>query len=157
MSGLAIYVKPRGGRLVPASEADEEAVRALPPGKVVKATVVRERNAPQNAFYWALCAKIAAILNDMGEADATKDNVSDRIKIATGHCSLSLLSPHAQRETGQKYAVTPKSIAFHKMDQAEFNAFLNRATAFILIELLQHFPTGEFRQMINQMLTEVSA
>ncbi len=153
MAGLSIYVRRQGSLLAPASAEAEEAIRSLPLDTVLRADVVRQRSAEQSNLYWAVCWRIAQLMNDMGADDATKDNVSDRIKIATGHCDLVVLSPKAQIATGQRYAAMPRSISFHKMDQSEFNAFMDRVTAFTLTELLTHMPTGELRWIIEDMLT----
>lgn len=93
MAGLRIYVRREGSILAPATAADEDAIRALPAGWTIRADVIRERSAEQSKLYWAVCWRIAQLLNEMSDDDATKDNVSDRIKIATGHCELVLMSP----------------------------------------------------------------
>ncbi len=155
MAGLKIYVRRQGSTLVPATSADEDAIRALPLDKVLRADIVRQRSAEQNAFYWVLCAKVAAMLNDMGDDTATKDNVSDRFKIATGNMTLAVLSPRLQILVGERYAAVPGTIAFHKMDQSAFNEFMDRVTAFTLTELLPHMPTKELRRQISDMLVGV--
>lgn len=154
MAGLKIYCRREGSTLVPATEEAEEAMRSLPLGHVLRADVVRPRSGKQSALYWGVCGKVAQLMNDMGADDATTKNVSDRIKIATGHCDLMVLSPRMQMEHGTRYAAAPRSIAFHNMDQSEFNPFMDRVTAFVLTELLPHMPTHELRELIEAILTK---
>ena len=92
MAGLDIFVWRQGSTLVPAPAADEEALRKLPLEGIFRISVTRPRRARQSALYWAVCWRIAQLMTDMGADDATKDTVSDRIKIATGHYRIVVLS-----------------------------------------------------------------
>ncbi len=153
MAGLKIYVRREGSILAPASAEAQEAIRSLPLDTVLRADVVRQRSAEQSNLYWAVCWRVAQLMNDMGDDQANKDNVSDRIKIATGHCGVTVMSPAMQLQTGHRYSTAPHSIKFHLMDQGEFNPFMDRVTAFVLVELLPHMPTGELRRIIRDILT----
>lgn len=140
--------------LVPVGEADEAAIRELPADVDLSATIVRPRSGRQLRFYWALCHKVAILLQAMGREEASREYVSDCFKVATGHMELVPLPPRLQQATGQHYAVLTRSISFDKMEQADFNRFVDRIIAYTLTELLPHVPTRALKADIDKMLKE---
>lgn len=96
MARLPVFYDPRGdGCLRPASKAAAQTFADLPPrDRLFIATPKKPRNGKAHAMYWALCQYIANALNDgpVGVGHVTAERVSDRIKIATGHCEMVKLT-----------------------------------------------------------------
>lgn len=154
MAGLSIYCERQGSVLVPINFAAEDDLHLVRERKPVRVTIVRERAARQNGFFWVLCEKIARGLRAMGDDQATKDNVADRLKIATGHCTLAKLSYKHRIETGQEYAVQPKSIDFNSMDHHQFSQWVDKVVGFVVTDLLPHIPLHSVRCDIHSLLDD---
>lgn len=151
MAGLTFYGVRKGIQILPINAAGEEELCKVKEGQTIRINLVRERSAKKNGFFWALCHKVAEALQAMGRDDMTKEIVADQLKIATGHCRVSLL-PMRLRGEGLMYMTSPKSIDFHAMDDIQFSEFLNKAIGFICLELLPHIPVGQQREEILKLL-----
>jgi hypothetical protein len=118
---MEFWVERLGGVLHPADQESVEEFAKLPTGRPLHAEVKQPRNAAFHRLYWALCARIA---NAKG---VTAENISDVLKIATGH--VTILST---KSYGQVHV--PKSISFAAMDQTEFKAFFERCVLVVYEE-----------------------
>lgn len=110
-----------GASLRPADQESFDALMALPVGKPLKAEVKLPRNVAHHRLYWKLCSVIAEATG------LTRDNVSDILKIGTGHVQII--------ET-KKYGTVrlPLSISFAAMDQWQFSEFFERCIKVIYEE-----------------------
>ncbi len=108
------WVKRVGTVLHPADPESDEAFMVLPKGRSLLATIKHPRNAERHHLYWLLCARIA------GAIGADKENVSDVLKIATGHYTTVNTKSHGVLKL-------PKSISWTKMDESSFAKFLDKA------------------------------
>lgn len=90
----------------------------VPFGKPVHVQVRQPRNGQHHRLYWTLCQRIA----DAVGADA--ENVSDILKIETGHCVTVKSRKHGELRL-------PRSISFAKMDQTAFREFFDRCITVI--------------------------
>lgn len=129
-----------GLMLNPNDARSRDALKGLALGASVQVDVVRPRNVKRHNLYWALVTNIS----DAIPGNLTAENISDLLKLETGHCTIIRTS----RET---YKV-PKSISFSKMDDAEFCAFLDRCCQFICTTWLAHIKPSNLRTEIEQMV-----
>ncbi len=124
--------------LEPDDEMAQDALRGVTFGAVVAVEITRPRNLQHHRLYWALCTKIANAI------DVTPENVSDVLKIATGHFTTV-------RGKTDTYRL-PKSISFAKMDQAEFNAFFDRCCRVICEQWVNHMKAEALRDDVLRMV-----
>ncbi len=107
---MEFYARRHGNALFPDGDESVSEFARLPFGKSLRVEVRQPRNVQHHRLYWALCKRIA---DGIG---STAENVSDVLKIATGHVNIIRTKSYGDVKV-------PKSIAFAKMDQAEFSAF----------------------------------
>ena len=136
MKGFAIRTEHG---LTPADQATREAWQRVKVGALCQVDVRRPRNVHRHRLYWAMCQHVADALGNV-----TAENVSDVLKIETGHCRIL-------RGKTQEWRV-PQSISFDKMDEDDFRAFLDRAVAVISEQWLQALPDSEPVQELRKML-----
>lgn len=110
-----------GGTLIPDSVESSVIFAKVPFGKPVHVQVRQPRNGSFHRLYWALCQRVA----DGVDADA--ENVSDALKIATGHYTLLKTKSYGELKL-------PKSISFAAMDQTAFSIFFERCVKVIYTE-----------------------
>lgn len=111
----------KGGALHPADVESAGEFSRLPAGKVIKVTAKQPRNAAHHRLYWVLCQRIGSGIGEEAEV------VSDVLKVATGHCTVVRTKTNGMLKL-------PKSIAWAKMDQAEFAKFFDRCVVIICTE-----------------------
>lgn len=85
----------------------------LPFGKPLRVKVQQPRSGPQHRLYWTLVHRIAEAIG------AEPENVSDILKIETGHCVTVKSKKHGEVRL-------PRSISFAAMDQTRFREFFDR-------------------------------
>lgn len=90
-------------------------------GIPVYVEIKQPRNAKHSALYWVLCHRIADAVG------TTSENVSDLLKIGTGHCTTI-----KSKSLGE--VRLPRSISFAKMGQTEFADFFERCISVITTE-----------------------
>lgn len=152
MTGVIAMLRVQGSSLVSTDEVSEDTIRGLPEGRIVECQIIRRRSAEKLRAYWAICGRIAKLLQAMGREDMTKDAVDEVIRIGTGYAHLTPLSARMRAQTGQRYGVRATSIALHKMKDPDFDRFFNRALAFVAVELLPHMPTRELREELERIV-----
>lgn len=126
--------------LRPADRTSEEALAKVKMGQAFVVEVKRARNARQLALYWALCGLVA----DHSDAYQDKEQVSFVFKIATGH-TMPVIG-HDKRTYWQ-----PRSIAFDKMSQDDFNRFLSRCIDVVVTKLLPQVTDAELRAELESI------
>lgn len=105
----------------------------LPIGKPLEVTIRQPRNAAHARLYWALCQRIAEAKG------VTAENISDVLKIATGHFSLVHTKKYGNIHI-------PKSISFANLDQTAFRDFFERCVRVVYEEW------GIEPEMVNDLL-----
>lgn len=116
------WARRSGDHLYPIGPEDHAELTKLPGmGADLLVTVKRPRNGAHHRLYWTMCQRIA---NAVG---SEPENVSDLLKIATGHCTLV-------RTKGYGDVRFPKSISFAAMDQSAFSSFFERCLKVIYSE-----------------------
>lgn len=134
----AFFQKTPENTLRPADDAGAEVLQGLKVGAYVYVAVTRPRNIQHHRLYWALCSHIAEAIG------ADRENVSDVIKLRTGHCTIV--------QTKTERVRLPRSISFAKMDQAEFRVFFERCVKVICEEFLPGQKPSALIREIEQMV-----
>jgi hypothetical protein len=132
-----VFVRTAQG-LVPHDDAAREALQGVALQSMVAVEVTRPRNLRFHRLYWALCSAIASSIG------ASRENVSDVLKLRTGHFTVV--------QTRKERIRLPRSISFAKMNEAEFRQFFDQCCRVVCEELLPHLaPTG-LRREIEEMV-----
>lgn len=118
---MIIWLKRVGNSLIADGNDSAAEFAKIPFGKVLRAEVKQPRNTAHHRLYWGLCHRIAAAIGSYPE------NVSDMLKIETGHCDIVRSKKYGEVRL-------PKSIAFASMDQSAFNEFFERCVIVIYSE-----------------------
>lgn len=121
-----ILVQRRGEFLVPLSPIDGERIRDLPAGKALKVEVRQPRRSnPQLRLYWALLGIVC-------------ENLDQDLKPETLHEWLKMrlhLTSEIRLRSGEVVEV-PRSVAFDKMEHAEFTAYFGNVKALLVEQII---------------------
>lgn len=141
-----ILVQRRGEFLVPHGPMDGEAIRALPAGKVLAITARQPRRSnPQNRLYRALLGVVC----DNLDQPLLPDDLHEWMKL-----HLDLTTPVKSRN-GKVTWVT-KSVAFDKMEHAEFTAYFERVKALIVEHFIPGINSIALEREARAMLGEIA-
>lgn len=124
----------------PSDERSLGLLKGVPLGALVQVDVVRPRNIARHRLYWLLCGTIAKAI----PGNLTAENLSDVLKIETGHCKIIKGSRDLYK--------LPRSIAFHKMEEPEFAAFLDRCCEFICRTWIPHMKADALRDDVLRLV-----
>lgn len=116
-----LWLKRVGNALHPDGDESVIALSKVPFGKSFAAELRQPRNGAFHRLYWALCQRVAEGIG------ATAENVSDALKIATGHYTTLRTKTYGDLKQ-------PKSISFAAMDNAAFSEFFERCVQTIYTE-----------------------
>lgn len=130
------------GSLRPADEAGAEALRKIANGKLVTVEIKQSRNLQHHRLFWALMTTVWNNLEH--ERYPTVEDFAGAVKICLG------LRTRIELPNGT-VGFIPGSIAFHKMDQAEFSAFYNRVCDLMAKYFLPGVTSDELRAEVQQM------
>jgi hypothetical protein len=110
--------------LRPIDEAGEKLVAGLGQGEIVKAEVKRPRNIQHHRKFFAM---LQIVLQNQDHYRSIDDLLAV-CKLRTGHVDV-IQTKHGEERV-------PKSISFAKMDQTAFDAFYDRAVAWVATEVI---------------------
>ena len=130
-----IYVVKTLRGLEPAWDSDEEHVKKLKLGETYAIEIKRPRNIKFHKKYWALVNLVFSNMPDDFELRSHDGEIVDKINTAEAlHYHIKMQCGLVERTTslGGKVIWRVKSIAFQKMDEAEFDAFYQRAVDVIV-------------------------
>lgn len=127
--------------LVPADEQAEEELRKLKPGQATLVEVKRARNERQHRLYWVLIG----VIFDHQSSHATREDLSDAIKVAVGHYD-------EVGKRGEHVIVRPKSIAFANMPQPEFEQFFDRVIKLVCERIIPGTRDTDLRAHLEEMV-----
>ncbi len=136
---MEIYLVRNGPRLVPAYAEDAEKAAKIKPNQVVKAKITLARNLPFHRKFIKLVEYVASH-HDVYD---NKEKALTAIKIASGHCDF-----YPNPLTGELYPY-PRSIAFDKMEQHEFDAFYENAVQAVLRNLTSGISEAELDEFVE--------
>lgn len=105
-----------GNRLVPEMDMDVHALDGVAQGERVRVEIKEFRNVGRHRAYWAMLQDVI----DATECALSPERLHDLVKLETGLIELIALP------SGMKVAL-PGSIAFDKIDEAEFVTFFKSA------------------------------
>lgn len=128
--------------LCPADDYARTKLAKVKLGATVAVEYRQPRNGPMHRRFWALCQMI----HDNCEGYGSAEQVSDHLKILSGHCT-----PIASKTTGEVYLL-PKSISFANMDQGEFEDFWGRAVKAVCEHLLPGVSEAEVENEILKLV-----
>jgi hypothetical protein len=134
----SIVLARRGDTLAPVDEADREIIYRLREGEPVRVEIKARRNVRRHRLYWGLMR----ILVQNTEIWPSEEAASDSIKIAVGHVE-QIVNPL----TGEIH-LRPKSIAFERMEEAEFCRFLDRVIYVITERLIPGLDASDLRREV---------
>lgn len=139
-----IMVQRRGEFLVPEAPMDGDALRELPAGKALAITVRQpRRSSRQNRLYRALLGIVAQNLDQ----EITPDALHGWMKL-----KLGLADPVKQRNGDIVWV--PRSVAFDKMDHAEFTNYFAMAKALVTEHLIPGLNSEALEREARAMLGE---
>ena len=127
--------------LVPIDGPGQEMLAGISQNEIVKAKISRPRNVQHHRKFFALLN----LVFENQEKYVSPNELLAAVKIAVGHVDVIDVG-------GCPYRI-PKSIAFHKMDQTEFDRFY----ASVVDVVLKHFLPGVTRDELRQELLEFAA
>lgn len=141
-----IMVQRRGEFLLPDSPADGARIRELPAGKALKARVTQpRRSSPQLRLYFSLLDVVAENLDQ----DVSGDDLHEWMKL-----KLGLVTPIRQRNGEISYV--PKSVAFDKMEHAEFTTYFDRVKQLVVEHLIPGLNSEALEREARAMLGEAA-
>lgn len=118
-----LYFKRSSFGLSPSEEAADAWLKKVPVGTDIRVTVTvprDQRSIQQHRLYFAL---MKTILDNTDGVFANVDECSEYVKILAGHCDRRWIQYEGEKVPWFR----PKSIAFAKMGQSEFQEFFNAA------------------------------
>lgn len=170
------------GRLVPDDRLAEEALAKVAHGDVLNVEWTRPRRPRPHRLFWALCGIVA----DNTDRYRDAEHVARMFKVATGHCDeehrkptkadlafaercdaarrktndpdiTDCLQEAAERARSGGVVYVPRSIAFAKMGQDEFSAFLDRCIQLVCSAIIPNLPESDLRAELENMTQERAA
>ena len=136
-----MYLKRTALGFVADDDESRTVIRKYPVGTTVRCEITRPRSVAQLRYYWSLCALVAQNHAEL----QTREQVDQALRILTGHVDLV--------KVGDKVLQIPRRIAFSKLSQDEWSAYLMRAKDAVVQHLL---PGVELREFEDEILTMVS-
>lgn len=130
------------GGFAPADDMSVETAKRFKVGETYRAEVVRPRSRKTLGRYWVLCEMI----RDNTELFRSKEQVSDYLKIRTGH-STSIVA----QKTGEIFHVA-NSIDFDSLDEAEFQALWQRVCDVVTEDILPGITRHEIEYEIQKIV-----
>tara|TARA_Y100000310_G_scaffold83131_1_gene79809 strand:+ start:3014 stop:3448 length:435 start_codon:yes stop_codon:yes gene_type:complete len=144
---MDIYCRAVLGTLRPADAEAEEALASIPNNTMVRVKVTRPRSVPHHRLFFGLLKKVYE-QSAASEQYPSLDTFRHVVAIGAGHFDWTAL-PNGER------IPIPRSIAFHKMDQAAFNAFFDAAVNCI-VNKLHLVDEADLRREFDEMLGEAA-
>ena len=128
------------GGLVPCDDNDYEEKRKLKVGQIYKATIKLNRNYRLHRKYFALINCAWAYQNERQTAffKGSVEIFRKTMEMAAGHCERVYSIEH------KEWRDVPKSIAFDKMDEAEFRDLYERVKDVLFLVFLKDISEEEF-------------
>jgi hypothetical protein len=135
-----MYLRRTLQGFAPDDDDARESCKRIPVNTVVRCDITRPRSLPQLRYYWAMCALVA-----MNHAQLeTREMVDQALRILTGHVDLVTI--------GNQTVKIPRRLAFAKLSQDEWQAYLMRAKDAVVRELLPGVELREFEDEIMRMV-----
>lgn len=131
------------GTLRPVDESGHEALRKIGNGEIVAIEMKRPRNVKHHRLFWALMTLVHENMDH--ERYPTVEDLVAAVKIAAG------LRTRIELPNGD-VGFIPGSIAFHKMDQAGFDAFYDKVCDLLAKHFLPGVTSDELKHEVPLMI-----
>jgi len=118
-----------------------ELLEALPNGKMLKAEVTHHRSHAQLRWYWGLIR----LVHSNQSRYSTAERLEEMLRVAAGHCD-TMITPEGMT------VKVPRSIAFAKMDQTQFNSFKDQVIRIVCEHLIPGMDEGKLRAQLEEMV-----
>lgn len=141
MSESFLAKRTINGALMPLDDSGREAMRYVGDA-IVMVTVSRKRSINRHRWFFAL---VNLIFENQSHYK-TRDELLTVLKIRLGHCDVVV-----DHTTGEVIR-TPKSIAFHNMDETAFAAFCDRTVQLVCEEFIPKLPEGDLRRELADIV-----
>lgn len=135
-----IWMHRRGHMLVPRAPMDEAALDGFDAGKPLRVEIKQARNSGRHRLYWAMLALIRENL----AAPIAVETLHEAIKLKLG---LTIVVP---MKSGP--VVVPGSIAFDRMAEPQFRAFLEDFKELVRLEIIPGVNKAAFERQALEML-----
>lgn len=136
-----LYMRKNLGSLHPMDAAGEDALRKLKNGEDVQVEIKRPRNIKHHRKFFAL---VNLVFENQDHYQSV-DHLLVALKVALGHCDTVIL-----KNGGVGYI--PKSIAFHKMDQSQFEEFYDRTCDIIAKHFLPGVTSDNLKAEVESLI-----
>lgn len=136
----ALFVKDLAS-LRPASQEAEEVLTKIKRGDLVMVEVKRSRNLKHHQKFFVLMH----LVFDNQEKYEVFEDFLDAVKCATGHRTILSV-------TESRIIMQPKSIAFSKMDQDQFNAFYNNVIDLVCRKIIPGMDREELIAQVEELI-----
>lgn len=130
------------GGFQPADDMSVETAKRFKVGETYRGEIVKPRSRKTLGRYWVLCQMIL----DNTELFKSKEQVSDYIKIRTGH-STSIVA----QKTGEIFHVA-NSIDFDTLDETQFQEFWSRACDVVAQDILPGITESELNYEVSKIV-----
>lgn len=130
----------------------------LPEGVRFKAVLTRPRSGKSNRLYRGLIA----LVHDNTDLFPTADALHQAVKQGLGYTRVyrrkgSTMTQEEAEAAAKQLIIVQLSTAYEKMDQPDFNDFLNRVIAFLCDEIIPGLGKAELLEQAREMLGEEKA
>lgn len=130
-----------GTRLAAADPISAEAIAGIKLRETVTASIRRPRNPKHHRKLWALLT----VVYDSQNAFATKEDLLNALKLATGLFDTGLTIDRVPY-------VVPQSISFVAMDQNRFEQWYDKALEVILTKILPNVNSADLTARVQDIL-----
>lgn len=136
-----LFLRRVMGALRPADAASEELLANLPAGVDLKATITAPRKAWKHRKFFALCAVVQPHQSTYPTIDTFRKALT---------CALGFADTYKLPDG--RTMLLPRSIAFDKMDDAEFDALFDRAVGFICERIIPAANSADLEREVNEIM-----
>lgn len=138
-----LYLKRTAHGLAAFDDSSKDTLRKIKLGEMVRVKLNRLRNPQFHRKFWAMMNFVYA---SCGHWQTTEDLVLD-LKFRIGHVDKKQVIDY---NTGEVLAeiLTPKSIAFHAMDESQFQEFVERCIQEICATMVPGLEDDVLRQEV---------
>lgn len=137
-----LLLKRTLGGFQPADEMSLETAKRFKVGETYRGEIVKPRSRKTLGRYWVLCQMIL----DNTEMFRSKEQVSDYLKIRTGH-SISIVA----KKTGEIFHIA-NSIDFDTLDEAEFAELWQRVCDVVIEDILPGITQAEIEYEMQKLV-----
>lgn len=143
---MAKYLfRKQGDTLRAVDERSVQGIGKIKNGDLVTVEVKRPRNPNHHRLYWALVSKVWENVDE--RIYPTPETLHAAIKVATGHRTPFVLPDGTQ-------GFIPDSIAFHKMDQTQFDVFFDRVVSLVCEYFIPGLEEDDLKREVLAMVGE---